>query len=87
MDAGSSRIVGDRSRGRFDMGDQVGTVFLTGFRQMNLKSHPADGVLFAVMRIEIIRRTDVQACRRDVLRGTPAQFVFAALIILHPHTP
>ena len=36
MDAGSSRIVGDRSRGRFNMGDQMWAVFLTGFRQMNL---------------------------------------------------
>jgi hypothetical protein len=28
MDGGGSRIVGDRSRGRFDMGNQVWAVFL-----------------------------------------------------------
>ena len=87
MNAGGSRIIGDGSGGRFDMGDQVRAVFLTGFRQMHLKSDPAGGALLAVMRIEIIRRTDVQARRRNVLRGTPAQLAFAALIVLHPHAP
>jgi hypothetical protein len=32
MDAGSSRIVGDRSCGRFNMGDQMRAVFVAGFR-------------------------------------------------------
>ena len=87
MNAGRSRIVGDRSGGRFDMGDQVRAVFLTGFRQMNLKSHPTGGALLAVVSIEIIGRTDIQASGRDILRGTPAQLAFAPLIVLDPHAP
>ena len=45
MDAGGSCIVGDKGRGRFDMGDQMRAVLLSGFRQMHLKPHPTGGAL------------------------------------------
>ena len=53
MNTGGSCIIGDGSGGRFDMGNQVRAVFLTGFRQMNLESYPAGSALLAVMGIEI----------------------------------
>ena len=68
MDGGRSRIVGDWSRGCFDMGNQVWTVVLTGFRQMHLKTHPTGRALLAVVGVQIIRRADILCCRRNVLR-------------------
>lgn len=85
MDAGGSCIVGDRGRGRFDMGDQMRAVLLTSFRQMHLKPYPTGGALLAVVRIQIVGRANIQASGRNVLRGTPAQLAFAPLIVLEPH--
>jgi hypothetical protein len=45
MDGGGSGIIGDRSGGCFDMGDEVWAVFLTGFGQMNLEPHPTGTLL------------------------------------------
>ena len=45
MDSGCPRVVGDGSRGRFNMRNQVRAVFLTGFGEMNLEPHPTGGAL------------------------------------------
>ncbi len=45
MDSGCPRVVGDGSRGRFNMRNQVRAVFLTGFGEMNLEAHPTGGAL------------------------------------------
>ena len=54
MDDGGSRIIGNRSGGRFNMGNEVRTAFFTGFGQMDLISHPGGAALFAVMRFDIV---------------------------------
>jgi hypothetical protein len=45
MDSGCPRVVGDGSRSRFHMRNQVRAVFLTGFSEMNLEAHPTGGGL------------------------------------------
>jgi hypothetical protein len=49
MDSSGSGIVGNRGCGRFDVSDAMWTVFLAGFREMDLEAHPTGGTLLAVM--------------------------------------
>jgi hypothetical protein len=79
-----SRIEGNRSGGRFDMGDQVRTVFFTAFGQMDLLSHPGGRALFAVMRLEIVGRAHREGGRRNVLGRAPADLALDAGVVLNP---
>ena len=54
VDERRSGIIRDGGRGRFHMRNEVRTAFFTGFRQMDLISHPGGAALFAVMRFDIV---------------------------------
>ena len=55
MDSSGSGIVGDWGCGRFDVSDEMGTVFLAGFREVDLEADPTGGALLAAMGLQIIR--------------------------------
>lgn len=50
--------VGGRCWGRLNLSDQVWRILITGFRQMHLVANPFGGALFAILRLNIVRRTD-----------------------------
>jgi hypothetical protein len=87
MDDGGSGIIGNRSGGRFDRCDQMRTPFFTGFRQMDLLAHPGGRALFAVMRLDILRRADIACGGRNVLGRAPTDLALAPGVVLDPDLP
>jgi hypothetical protein len=47
MDTSSCGIIGDRSRSRLDMGNQMRGLLIAGFREMHLVAHPGSAAFFA----------------------------------------
>lgn len=66
------------------MGNEVRTVFFTGFGQMDLLSHPAGRALFAVMRLDIVGRANIPGGRRNGLGRAPADLALDPGVVLHP---
>ena len=87
MNDGGSGIIGNRSGGRFDMGDQMRTAFFTGFGQMDLLAHPGGTALFTVMRLDIVGRANILGSRRNVLGRAPADRALDAGVVLQPDLP
>lgn len=84
MDECCSGIIRNRGGGRVDRRDQMRAAFFTGFRQMDLLAHPGGRALFAVMRLDIIGRSDVARGGRNVLRRAPADLPLNPGEVLHP---
>ena len=82
MNAGGSRVVRDGSGSRFDMRNQVRAVFLTGFRQMYLKSDPTGGTVLATL---VIRSKISQSLLASIKMFSNEQPRYSCISILNEH--
>jgi hypothetical protein len=77
-------LIGDRSRGRRDMGDEMGTILITGFGQMDFVPSPPRLALFAVAGFLIVGRIDEESRRSNIVIASPTDVTILPIVILDP---
>jgi hypothetical protein len=73
-----------RSHRRFYMGDDMGSVVVTGLSQMHLIATPVCPPLLAVTRVQVIRRGDHHGGGWTIFDVTPFHLVRLYVELLHP---
>ena len=79
-------VIGGRGCG-FDMGDQMRSLVIAGLRHMNFLSSPQNITLDAETGINIVGRVDQQSTWGKILLGSPLDWSFGCILLLHPHLP
>jgi site-specific DNA recombinase len=53
--------------------------------RLNYLAYPGRGALFGIVRLHVIRRTDIERRGGNIIVAAPAQCVSGALVVLDPH--
>jgi len=77
-----------RCQGSLYMGDEVGRIVVTRFRQMHLVANPVGVAFLTAAGIGVVGRSQDTLARWHISTATPARLVILVLVKLkHPYPP
>src|SRR5712691_6648939 len=85
VDRFGHHLISRRSRGRCDMGDEMGMILITGFGQMDFVPGPPCLALFAVACFLIVGRIDEESRWSNIVIASPTDVTIHPAVILDPN--